>query len=82
VTRAGLPRYTERHGWRGGNCRALYAFVPTLAGSIVVRPGDDFRGIGPTCTVRLATHAEALAHWQNPLHAGWIVADDPKEVTT
>lgn len=70
-----LPRYTERRGWVGGDRRTLYAFTGTLTGETIVRPGDGASGIGPTCTVRVATRAEALEHWQDPLHVGWTVGE-------
>lgn len=30
---------------------------------------------GPEADVRVATRTEAEEHWQNPLHAGWKVAE-------
>jgi hypothetical protein len=71
-----LPRWDDRHGWRGGDSRTLYAFTDRRTGKLyAVRPGG--RTIadagGPEADVRLATRAEAERLWQSPLHAGWRV---------
>lgn len=65
-----LPSY-GKNGWSGGDSRTLYTFRDKRTGSVTVRPGGDARGVGPECDVRVATKAEAEAHWQNPLHSGW-----------
>jgi len=74
-----LPSYDDKlcH-WIGGDSYTLYTFTDKRTGSITVAPGSvgnlHIVGIGPECTVRLATHAEAEEHWQKPLHSGWKVA--------
>lgn len=73
--RTKLPKYTEKRGWVGGDSRTLYAFTDERTGQVHVYPGGAARGVGPACTVRVATRSEAEAGWQNPLHAGWKVAD-------
>lgn len=74
--RAGLPRYTEQRGWFGGDSRTLYAYTDRRTGKVEVYPGEwPPQGWGPEANVRVATRAEAEEHWQNPLHAGWKVAE-------
>ncbi len=73
--RISLPRYSEQHGWRGGDSHCLYTFIDKRTGHKVVRPGGAAGGIGSEVTVRQATRAEAEAHWQSPLHPGWKVKD-------
>jgi hypothetical protein len=68
------PRYDERKGWTGGDSRTLYAVVDKASNAVVVRPGNAMRGIGPGVTVRVATRAEAVQHWQADLSPGWKVA--------
>lgn len=75
------PTYDERRGWIGGDSKTLYAFTDKRTGSVTVRPGGGPRKpglhrIGPEATVRIATRAEAEAHWQDPLHPGWVVANE------
>jgi len=80
------PSYDEQHGWMGGDSKTLYAFTDKRTGKVTVRPGGG-RGkpglhhIGPEASVRVATRAEAEAHWQDPLHPGWVVADRENPVT-
>ncbi len=79
-----VPRYDERKGWVGGDTRTLYAFIDRTTGATVVHPGTG-RGAsthrtGSDADVRVATRAEALQHWQDPLHTGWTVADDADEI--
>ena len=64
-----LPKYTERHGWRGGDSHRR-----VLPGNAGLRH-SPMPAMGPGLDVRPATRAEALAMWQNPLHAGWKVVD-------
>jgi hypothetical protein len=66
--------YTHEDGWTPGDGDTLYAITDTRTGRTFVRPGHEFRGIGPEATIRVATRAEAEMHWQNPLHKGWKVA--------
>lgn len=71
-----LPRYSEKRGWTGGDSRTLYAFTAKQTGTTRVYPGGGpgkklLMHWGPEATVRVATRAEAEAHWQKPLHAGW-----------
>lgn len=74
-----LPRYDERKGlWRGGDSRTLYAFTSLMTGRTWVSPGGWVMNWGPDATVRVATRAEAEELWQRPLHAGWTVADSPR----
>lgn len=73
ITRAVLPRYSERRGWTGGSSSVLYAFQDRRTGKVSVRPGRSVGGIGPEVDVRVATRAEATKHWQDPLHSGWKV---------
>lgn len=68
------PRYTSRHGWTGGDSRTLYAFTDARSGDVTVRPGGSATGIGPACSVAIATRAQAESLWQSPLHSGWRVA--------
>ena len=76
-----LPKYTERHGWRGGDSHRLFTFIDRATGRKRVLPGNaglrhsPMPAMGPGLDVRPATRAEALAMWQNPLHAGWKVVD-------
>lgn len=75
-----LPRYTEQHGWTGGDSRTLYAFTDRRTGKVGVYPGGGSSKAkllmhwGPEADVRIATRSEAEEHWQNPLHVGWKVA--------
>lgn len=82
-----LPKYDARRGmWIGGDTRTLYTFTGKVTGGVGVYPGGGPRGKllmnwGPEATVRLATRAEAEEHWQNPLHAGWKVAESTAHAT-
>ncbi len=64
--------YTKR-GWQGAEARRIYIIVDRRTGSLTARPGDALAGIGPDVVIRPASHREAEAHWQNPLHPGWKV---------
>lgn len=69
-----LPRWTDKHGWRGGDSRTLYAFTDQRTGETLVRPVYAYHGTGPpVVTVRPATRNEAERLWQSPLHSGWKV---------
>lgn len=74
-----LPKWSGKHGWKGGDTHRLFTFTDKLTGGKSVHPGN--RGlrhsaipIGPNASVRPATRAEAVALWQSPLHTGWKVA--------
>lgn len=78
--KADLPRYTEKHGWVGGDSRTLYAFTDRRTGQVSVHPGGGpkrklLMRVGPEVDVRIASRSEAEEHWQNPLHMGWKVAN-------
>ena len=69
-----LPRWNSKKGWVGGDTRTLYAFTDPDTGAVAVRPGPGKTGrihFGARARVRVATRAEAEAHWQKPLHPGW-----------
>lgn len=67
-----MPRYSERRGtWIGGSRNVLWSFVDTRTGRVTTRPIGYV--MGPACTVRIATRAEACT-WQNPPHPVWIFA--------
>lgn len=71
-----LPQYSERRGWVGGSNRTLYAFTDKRTGAVSVHPGGGqgkklLMHVGPAAKVRVATRAQAEAHWQKPLHPGW-----------
>ena len=77
-----LPRWTDKHGWKGGDSHRLFTFTDKLTGHMTVHPGNSGLRppylripVGPNATVRSATRAEAEALWQSPLHAGWKVAE-------
>jgi hypothetical protein len=76
-----LPRYTEQHGWTGGDSRTLYAFTDRRTGKVGVHPGGGSSKAkllmhwGPEADVRIATRSEAEDLWQRPLHVGWNVAE-------
>lgn len=78
-----LPRYDEKRGWTGGDSRTLYMFTDRRTGTRDVHPGGGGAGKkllmhwGPEADVRVATRSEAETHWQNPLHAGWNVDENP-----
>lgn len=74
AARVSEPRYSEGKGWTGGDTRTLYAITDVRTGNVTVRPGKSFAGVGPACTIRIATRLEAETEWQSPLHAGWKVA--------
>jgi hypothetical protein len=72
ITKAKLPHYSERKGgWVGGSKKTLYTFTDNHTGRKVVRHAEGTVAYGPSGTVRLATRAEALRLWQNPLHSSW-----------
>lgn len=75
-----LPYYDHAAGrWHGGDSRTLYAFRDKRTHHVTVRPGGrgrtHFSGIGPECEVNVATHDEAEANFQSPLHHGWKVRE-------
>lgn len=77
--KADLPRYTEKHGWVGGDSRTLYAFTDRRTGQVAVYPGGGAKKkllmhVGPEADVRIASRSEAEELWQSPLR-GWTVAD-------
>ena len=60
--------------WQGGDARTLYAFVDQRASTFRVEHGGaEYYHVGPNCTVRVATRAEAEEYWQSPLSPGWTV---------
>ena len=70
-----LPRYSDRHGWQGGERHRLYAFVDKRTGHVRVAPVYSARTIGPEVTVRPATRSEGERLWQSPLHPDWKVIE-------
>lgn len=73
-----LPKWSDKHGWKGGDSHRLFTFTDRRTGRKVVRPGNRGLRFGDTsvgdhATVRPATRAEAEALWQSPLHTGWKV---------
>lgn len=73
-----LPKWNDKKGWMGGDSRRLYAYIDRLTGKITVWPGSSGLShspakVGPNADVRPATRAEAVKHWQDPLHVGWKV---------
>jgi hypothetical protein len=77
--RVPMPRYNARRDqWGGGDTRTLYTFTSLVTGLSWVVPGGYTMNWGPLVTVRVATRDEAEEMWQRPLHAGWKVADSPR----
>lgn len=69
-----LPHYHRIKGWIGGEKFTLYAITDKRTGHVLVRPNTEMAGVGPECTIRIATRSEAEKLWQSPLHSGWKVS--------